>query len=42
MRSSALSRPDPSPPAAHISVSYDTDVAGAAEVLLAILADPPA
>jgi hypothetical protein len=35
-----VSRPDPSPPVAHIAVSYDTDVAGAAEVLLAILAQP--
>jgi hypothetical protein len=33
-----VSRPNPSPgPAARISVSYDTDVDGAAEVLLAVL-----
>ena len=33
--------PDPLSPAAHITLSYDTDVEGAAEALLAILARPP-
>jgi hypothetical protein len=38
----SVSRPDPTlSPTARISVSYDSDIAGAAEVLLAILRHPP-
>lgn len=37
-----MSRPDPSPvPVARISVTYDTNVDGAAEALLAILRHLP-